>query len=215
MIELPSIGTLVTLRDEAQLEYHSRVEDITDEAVVVARPADLRATLVYDPGLTLDLIWTLDSGIHVVPTELAGNSVDRNIRLWHLAVTGDGWTEQRRDYVRVPVSGRVVINGDDPDEQAEAITGTLVDLSEVAMLASVPVTVDTPEIRIGTPVRCQFRLGVNDFDLRGTIIITRGNSVQRESRVVVRFRESRSTADALRKEVFAIQLARRRAAETR
>lgn len=213
MIEIPSIGDPVVLRDEAGLHYASRVEDIGDETIVVARPADLRAALVYDIGLALELIWTVDTGIHVLPTELAATSVDRNIRLWHLAITGDGWAEQRRDYVRVPASGRIVIapdgSGDDTDGE-EAIVGTLVDLSEVAVLVTVPVPPGDHTIRVGTAVRCRFALGVNEYDLRGTIIIVRATSTPRESRLVIRFLESRVTADALRKEIFAIQIARRR-----
>lgn len=216
MTELPSIGDPVVLRDAADLHYSSRVEDLLDGVIVVARPADLRAAIVYDSGYELDLIWTLATGIHVLPTRLGATSVDGVVRLWHLEITGRTWTEQRRDYVRVPLTGSVRI---DPDENVPEtaprllsgpLVGTFIDLSEVAAQVVVTLDPDVPPIRERTAVRCRFSLSAHDYDLRGSVIIVRPGAAIREQRLVVRFDISPTVGDALRKEVFALQLGMRR-----
>ena len=215
----PSIGDPVVLRDADGLVYSSRVEDVDDDMIAVARPADLRAALEYPEGMELELVWTLSTGIHVLPVELAGTSVDNHIRLWHLAVTGDGWSEQRRDYVRVPVVGRIALEPVDDETEPglgaavdadRTLHGQLVDLSEVATQCAMPVATDDPRIAVGTPVRCEFGVNGQSFDIRGTVAIVRIGASARDTRVVVRFDGSRAVADALRKQVFAIQIAMRR-----
>lgn len=217
--DLPSIGDPVVLRDADGLVYSSRVEDLDGDMIAVARPADLRAALEYPEGMELQLVWTLSTGVHVLPVELAGASVDQHIRLWHLAITGAGWSEQRRDYVRVPAVGRITLEPEVPEEElglgaaAEPewrLDGQLVDLSEVATQCAVPAATDDPRIAADTRVRCEFGVNGQSFDVRGTIVIVRAGSGARDARVVVRFDPARATADALRKQVFAIQLAIRR-----
>lgn len=219
MSDLPTIGDPVVLRDVEGLVYASRIEGVDDRMIAVARPADLRAAIEYPEGMELELAWTLATGVHVLPVELTGTSVDRNIRLWHLAVTGDGWSEQRRDFVRVPTRGFVVL---EPEvvatesglgataEPLWRLEGQLVDLSEVATQCAIPAAVGDPHIATGTRVRCEFGVNGQSFDVRGTIAIVRGGTSSRDARVVVRFDAARATADALRKQVFAIQLAMRR-----
>lgn len=220
MNRVPQIGDPVALRDAAGLLYASRIEGIDDDEIMVARPADLRAALEYDIGLELDLVWTEASGIHVLPTQLCGTAVDNHVRLWQLVITGDGWTEQRRDYVRVPLSGRIVITPVTANQQAspdagpsaasEPIEATFVDISEVAAQCSVDTARDDPRISVGRAVKCRFAIGDDDFDIEGTIIIVRPGTTVRESRIVVRFARSRAASDALRKHVFRIQIASRR-----
>jgi hypothetical protein len=208
MSDVPQIGDPIALRDSAGLIYGSRVEGIDDDEITVARPADLRAALVYDVGLELELVWTEATGIHVLPTELTGTAVDNHIRLWNLTVTGDAWTEQRRDYVRVPLAGRILLTP--AEAPAEPIEATFVDLSEVAAQCSVDVPQDDPRIAEGRNVACRFAIDGDDFDVEGTIIIVRPGATARESRIVVRFAQSRAASDALRKHVFRIQIAIRR-----
>lgn len=199
--------------------YSSRVEDLDGQMIAVARPADLRAALEYPEGMELELVWTLATGVHVLPVELAGTSVNQHIRLWHLAITGDGWSEQRRDYVRVPAVGRVALEPEVAEAElglgaaadpAWRLDGQLVDLSEVATQCAIPAATDDPRIAVGTRVRCEFGVNGQSFDVRGLIAIVRGGAGVRDTRVVVRFDPARATADALRKQVFAIQLAMRR-----
>lgn len=208
MSSMPKVGDPIALRDAGGLIYASRVEGVDDDEITVARPADLRAALVYDVGLELEVVWTEATGIHVLPTELTGTAVDNHIRLWTLAVTGDPWTEQRRDYVRVPLSGRIVLTP--VDEPAEPIEATFVDLSEVAAQCSVGVPQDDPRLAPGRNVLCRFAIDGEQFDVAGSIIIVRPVAGARETHIVVRFAQSRAASDALRKHVFRIQIAIRR-----
>lgn len=217
MSHVPRLGDPVALRDPAGVLYASRIEGVDDDGISVARPADLRAALSYDIGLELELVWTEASGVHVLPTQLAAASVDNHVRLWHLTVTGEGWSEQRRDYVRVPLSGRIVITAapgagasGGTAEPPEPIEASFLDLSEVAAQCGVGAARDDPRIAIGRAVTCQFAIEGDDFQIDGTIIIVRPGATARESHVVVRFAPSRAASDALRKHVFRIQVARRR-----
>lgn len=212
MNRVPQIGDPIALRDAAGLVYASRVEGVDDGEIAVARPADLRAALVYDIGLALDLIWTEPSGIHVLPTQLSSTAVDNHIRLWKLTLTGEPWTEQRRNYVRVPLSGRVALTPTQPpqDGAGEPIEATFIDLSEVAMQCGVDLPRDDPRIAVGRELACRFTIVDQDFDVAGAVIIVRAGAAARESRIVVQFEPSRAAADALRKQVFRIQIATRR-----
>lgn len=221
MNDLPRLGDPVALRDAGGLLYASRIEGIDDDEISVARPDDLRAALEYDLGMELEVVWTEASGIHVVPTTLAGMSTDNRVRLWQLTVTGDGWTEQRRDYVRVPLSGRIVLDGaagsagassspGDTEAPDGPIEATFVDLSEVAAQVRVELAPTDGRIAIGRAVSCRFAVGGDDFVVDGTIIISRAGTTAHESRLVVRFSPSRAASDALRKHVFRIQVERRR-----
>lgn len=208
--------------------YASRIEGMDDNTITVATPADLRAAQTYDIGLEVDVVWAERSGIHAVPTQLAETSVQRNLRLWHLEITGSGWTEQRRDYVRVPLTGRVVLTpvlksanaepGDLPnvtaqestDNVGDIIEAQFVDLSEVAAQVAVGLARDDRRIALGRAVQCAFTLNGANFEIRGKIAIVRPGTSPRESRAVVAFEHSRVESDALRKEVFRIQVAIRR-----
>lgn len=226
MTTLPPLGGPVTLRDAGGFVYASRVEDVDESTVTVGRPADLRAALEYDLGLELAAIWTMPSGIHVLPTRLTSTSVDRYIRLWHLAITGAAWSEQRRDYVRVPLTGRIMLSkpravpassdlaglgpaSSGPGPEAP-IEGAFLDLSEVAALCSVPLDMRDPAISIGSTLRCQFMIIQDEFDIDAEVVVLRPGPAMREARVVLRFDASAAAADVLRKHVFRIQLEMRR-----
>jgi hypothetical protein len=211
MNRVPQIGDPIALRDTGGLVYASRVEGVDEGEIAVARPSDLRAAVVYDIGLALDLIWTEPTGIHVLPTELSSTAVDNHVRLWKLTVTGDAWTEQRRNYVRVPLSGRVVLTPTQPpDGTPEPIEASFIDLSEVAMRCGVDLPRDDPRIAVGQEMVCRFTLAGEDFDVNGAVIIVRPGMSARGSSIVVQFEPSRAAADALRKQVFRIQIANRR-----
>jgi hypothetical protein len=208
--DLPGIGDPVILRDSAGLTYASRLEDIDGDVLSVARPADLRAALEYDMGLELDLLWTLSAGIGVVPTELTGTAIDQHIRLWQLTMTGDAHVEQRRDYVRVPVTGRVQLSAEPTGADDSPLDAEFVDLSEIAAQCSVPLAIDDPRIEVGRTVQCRFALGDDEFSVAAEIAIVRPGATAHESRIVIRFGSSQAVADALRKQVFRIQVQMRR-----
>lgn len=210
MTRAPRLGDPIELRDPRGRVYASRVEGLDDGRITAAEPLDLPAAGVQNHSVEWDVVWTEDTGIHCVPTRLDATSVDNHLRLWHLSVTGAGWSEQRRDYVRVPWSGRIVITpaGDLGDPYA----ATFVDLSEVAAQCLVDLPRDDPRVAVGLAVSCAFAIADEDFVIDGGIIIVRPGRTSRQCRVVVKFAASRAQSDALRKNVFRIQLAGRRQA---
>lgn len=224
-MRIPPIGEPVTVRDDDGIHYRSRVEDADGDNIVLARPTDLAAGVAYEEGMTFDLTWHRDSGIHVLPVELVDSYTEGTMRLWAFIVTGDGWTEQRRDYVRVPVSGRVVLTPEeDPDEvtqsdsatpessddDAAPIEGQLIDVSEVAMQCSVVLPDSDPRVATGKVLNLRFAIGDDDFDIMGSVRIVRTLATTRDTRLVIQFAESEVISDAIRQHVFRIQLALRR-----
>jgi hypothetical protein len=204
----PRLGDPIELRDVRGEVYASRVEGLDDGRITAAEPLDLPAAGVDDRTGEWDVVWTEDTGVHCVPTRLDATSVDHHVRLWHLRVIGEGWTEQRRDYVRVPWSGRIVITPD--GDVGDPYTATFVDLSEVAAQCLVELPRDDPRVAVGLAVSCAFAIADDDFVVDGGIIVVRPGGTSRQCRVVVKFAASRAQSDALRKNVFRIQLARRR-----
>ena len=133
-----SINDPIVLRDQAELEYRSRVEGIGDRAITVAQPLDLMAD--HDPELGTDLLvtWGTERGIAVVPVRLIASFVEGHLRLWSLAVLGAGWIEQRRRFVRVPASGVATL--DPQTEESEGpVKVALLDISEGALRCTVDV----------------------------------------------------------------------------
>lgn len=225
MTSLPPIGAPIALHDEDGGLYPSRMEGNDDDALTVARPSGLFASVSYRDGMHFDLSWTMDTGIYVLPVVLVGTSTDGVVRLWHLEPTGEVWTQQRRDYVRVPLVGLIrmtpIVDEVRPDSRTPAglpegadldteFEGGFVDLSEVAAQCSVHLSMRDPRIAVGTQLRCRFAIAGDDFDIVGAVAILRAGATPNESRIVVRFDHSEVAASALRRHVFRVQLEMRR-----
>lgn len=221
MTSLPSIGAPVSLRDADGGAYPSRLEGYDDAVITVARPSGLLASVAYQDGMSFDLTWTMETGVYVLPVTLVGTSTDGLVRLWHLEANGDIWAQQRRDYVRVPLSGLIRMTPRPVDARpttpsAEGVDtcspfeGGLLDVSEVAARCVVPLGVDDPRATVGMRLQCRFTIGDDDFDIIGVVVIVRAGDSSNESRIVVRFEHSEAAASALRRHVFRIQLELRR-----
>jgi c-di-GMP-binding flagellar brake protein YcgR len=212
MIELPEVGAPLVLREPDGGSYRSRLQDIDGDLLVVDLPADLPATQLFDEGAQFELTWTMATGVHVMPVELAGSRTERLLRLWELAIAGEPWTEQRRAHVRVPVTGAVTL-AVAPETDAEApepITGLLVDISEAAAQCQVSALSDDPRLAGDTAVTVRFTLRDEQFELPGVIYSSRAATQPGRAVAVVQFHHSERQADALRKQVFAVQLEARR-----
>lgn len=224
MNALPPIGAPVVLRDDDGGIYSSRLEGEEDGIIAVARPSGLLAAVSYKDGMSFDLTWTMDNGIFIMPVTLVGSSTDGLVRLWHLEATGEIRAQQRRDYVRVPLTGRILLTpvvddvrpgaaatAETPDGEADAdIEGAFVDVSEVAAQCSVHLSMSDPRIAVGAHLRCRFKIAGDDFDIIGMQTILRPGMSPNETRIVVRFDHSEIAASALRRHVFRIQLESRR-----
>jgi len=109
MVDLPDVGDPVAIRDEQGRTYRSRVEDIDADIITVAQPVDLPVLEPFVEGDELLLTWTRAEGVAVLAAHLAATRTERTIRLWDLLPTGQSWTEQRREHVRVPAGGVVTV----------------------------------------------------------------------------------------------------------
>lgn len=236
MNELPQIGDGVTLVDVGRFSYASRIEGTDPGMLTVARPIGLPAASPYEPGAQFDLSWVGGAGINVVPVELVESRREGAVPLWDVAVVGNTRVEQRREFVRVPVFGRItVLTGldddggddgavlDDPHSPASGddertVRGVLVDLSEAALQCTLWTPGTDERIAEGSRVLCRFTIFDDEVRRAGSVLRIRPGppgAKDNQCNVVVTFEQSTAEADALRRHVFAIQLQMRRAEKER
>jgi c-di-GMP-binding flagellar brake protein YcgR len=207
----PRINDPIVLRDDDRA-YRSRVEDVGPDRLTVARPLDLPTEHAPVVGAEMLVTWSCPRGIAVLPTRLLDVHAEGGLALWSMAITGDGWVEQRRRFVRVPVGGSVTLRPRDAEPAVGTVTGHLLDVSEAALRCTVDAAtaddtlVDDVEVTVG------FRLGDREFAIPARIGFRRPSARPTElAELVVLFDEPVTDADALRKQVFDQQLRNRRA----
>ena len=204
----PAINDPVLLRDHADREYRSRIEDLANNLLVVAQPHDLPAGESFDPGTDLSVAWvgSTGGGVMVLPARILAAHTEGTLRLWSLAVTGPASALQRRRFVRVPAAGRVVLRPT-AGTQGEPVVGDLVEASEAAIRCTVIAGASDDLLAGGNQVVAEFRFGAADFAVPGRIEFLRPTTHPAElEQLVVVFDEPAAAADELRKQVFAQQL---------
>lgn len=233
---MPTIGQPIELRDVEGECHQSRVEDVQGDVLTVARPNDLRVGELYSDGTHFSVEWAAERGTFLLPAVLQRTRTDGPLRLWDLQVTGSLERQQRRSYVRVPVSGDVQLtwptltsgartfymahlaaSPDDSDNEDDdlaglVLEGQLLDVSEAAIACELPTLSSDPRLLKGTAVTVEFRLLLESFALDGAILLARAGTKTRSARVVVAFAHTDAEADRLRSQVFTIQRQLRQAA---
>jgi c-di-GMP-binding flagellar brake protein YcgR len=201
----PRVNDLVTLFDQDDREYRSRVEGIDGEVLTVARPLDLSADHRFDAGVELLVSWAATNGVAVLPVRQIAADTDGLVATWSLSPTRAGWIEQRRRYVRVPAGGPLALRLRGEGQAVEALSGTMVDLSEGALRCAVNAALaDALETDL---VQASFRFGDQQFDIPGRIVFRRpGSRSTQVVQLVVLFDEPVREADLLRRQIFAQQL---------
>jgi len=220
MVDLPEVGDPVAIRDEQGRTYRSRVEDIDADVITIAQPVDLPVLEPYVEGDELLLTWTRAAGVAVLAAQLAATRTERTIRLWDLLPTGQSWTEQRREHVRVPAGGAMTVQAIVPhtsadpdgsdDEPPQPLRAQLVDVSEAALRCSLIPGQDDEGLAEGVPVNTRFSVRDSEFEIAGVIHRRKEGERPEPTRLIVLFEHSERVADALRREVFAVQLEMRR-----
>jgi hypothetical protein len=222
------IGALVMLRDLREKVFISRVESVGHSSLTVAKPMGVPAAYPYPIGTRFDVLWTGPTGLHVLPAQLTATRAEAPVLLWELAAAAEPWVEQRREFARVPVFGRVAMwpagdvdygddePGDDgsmvdPSALASARRGYLVDISEAAIAASMWSTPEDPLLAAGTGVGCSFTARGEVFRRAGRVHSARASVQDGEMWVVIQLTQSERQAKALRRQVFAAQVDMRRA----
>lgn len=127
MIELPRIGSAVMLRDRGGAVFASRIESFDRAALTVVKPVGVPAAYPYPPGSRFDVLWTAPSGQHVLPAELHRSRAEGTVLLWELRPVAAPVIEQRREFVRVPAFGRVVLWLDRDDRAGDGAADGFVD----------------------------------------------------------------------------------------
>jgi hypothetical protein len=215
---LPAVNALVAVREDDR-EYRSRVEDVYADTVVLARPMDLPLGHRFSVGAELMITWTGERGVFVLPGRLAEQQSEGLVNLWTVQVTGQGWVEQRRAYVRAKVAGPVQLEFPAVGQQlteaevtpeggeARLMRGQLVDLSEAALRCVVPFDSVLGGSDVGAVITARLVLDATEFALPSTLQRAQPNVLRPELReVVLLFDQPVWRADELRRIVYTLQL---------
>jgi hypothetical protein len=209
---MPEVHRLVTIADEDGHEFCSRIEDVADGMLVLARPLTLPLEHRFDIGRPLLVSWPDPEGLTVAVAKLIGTRARGPLGLWVTEVE-ELYRQQRRQFVRVPALGPIelVATGDEPGAPFPHVAGHLVDLSEAA-LRCVLQAVDAEAVADAPNLLVSFALENDRFTLPATML--RAEPSRRDERVrecVLTFRIDDREAGELRRQVFLEQLRIRRA----
>ncbi|MEO6700211.1 MAG: hypothetical protein ABIP57_01765 [Jatrophihabitantaceae bacterium] len=205
---MPQVHHLVSIRDPLGRESLSRVEDVDDPVLVLARPLDLLVEHEFGIGEPVLVSWQAPNGVTTAPTELLESQLHGPLGLWVVRVNGPLRIAQRRRFVRVPATGPVRLTiGEPDDEQApEQIAGLLCSVSEGSVRCSIEqCAAELLAPDIGTTA--SFEFGRQDFTLPSQLL--RVEPCRRDrARVeaILQFQIDEDDAGALRRAVFAAQL---------
>lgn len=212
---LPTINRPITLTSISGQEFASRVEDVGDDWLTVARPLDLPAGLPIENGSDLTASWKAPGGLCVMPCRLVSTRREGTIRLWDVNVAGRIWLEQRRAYVRTTATGAVAMRWSTDDESEREISGALEDLSEAALRFQCRDRDLDARALVGKPVEMTLRMRDDEFDLAAEVLRV-ARSVPSESdrgpapwQIVLVYTNPGRAADDLRRIVFREQLRER------
>ena len=202
MSTTPRVHCLVTLTDQLGRQFRSRIEDLGDDTLVLARPLDLPVEHAFGVGAPVLLSWPDRAGVVTVDTELVESQLPGRLGCWLVRVLGPYQIQQRRQYVRVPVTGLARLSF----TEAGPITARLIRLSEAAVRVAVPVD-DAAGIGLDDSLVVSFTLDSSTFCLDANVL--KVEPAARDKAVVelvLAFRIEENQAAALRRLVFAEQL---------
>src|SRR3954468_258612 len=194
----PGINQRVHLRlSQWTTTLPSRIEEIEDDGVI-AVTATGTATPIN--GDTITLSWDGPTGVFELETIVEGVR-RREIPLWDLRPTGPGKLRQRRAHVRVPLFRRVEIVRYGVHNEAD-----LIDLSEGGMQA---VVLNNAFLAVGDTITVALPLEEGDDDQHLAMnaqVVRVILEPDKPRRFSVRFIQvPLRDADALRREVFALE----------
>jgi hypothetical protein len=209
---MPEVHRLVTIADEDGHEFCSRVEDVGDGILVLARPLTLPLEHQFDIGRPLLVSWPDPEGLTGAIVRLVGTRAREHLGLWVTEVD-ELYRQQRRQFVRVPALGPIelVAAGGEPGEPFPHVAGHLLDLSEAALRCALR-SADAEAVADATNLLASFTLDGDRFTLPVTML--RAEPSRRDEQVlecVLTFRIDDREAAELRRRVFLEQLRLRRA----
>ena len=198
-MESPTANQPVLLRGDSG-EFASRVEDVTDGFLTLARPFGLPLDTDLDEGRPFDVQWTSATGVYTLPVRVTERAIDGKIRIWHAVPIGPARMTNRRAHVRVPMVAPMTL-----EIGEESIEATLLDVSEAALRCQVADRLPPREDPTDRSVRVNFTVAGEDFALDG--ILYRSTPVARPAwELVITLPEDERTASSVRRAVFAEQI---------
>ena len=205
--QLPQVHDPVILRDPADRQYASRVENLGEGLVVVAQPTGLSEDQGFGQGTEVSVVWA--EGVDVVavlPTRILMAHTQGPLKLWSLAVIGSASLEQRRRAERVAANGAVTLRA--PKGVATApVPGKLVDISERALRCTVRAGSADGFLGSHNQVITEFGLGTTGFAIPGRVEFARATKQPTQwEDLVVLFDQPVAKADTLRKHLFTQEL---------
>jgi hypothetical protein len=212
MLTLPRVHRLVTISDDEGQDFCSRVEDVEDGQLTVARPLTLPLEHRFEVGNLVYVSWPDPAGLTSATTRLARSHTRGTLGLWELQVVGELHRDQRRQFVRVPALGQIelALVSEESGEKFPHVAGHLLDLSEAALRCALHAE-DAGHFPQDADVLTSFALEERQFALPASVL--KGERRRNDEDVVelvLSLRVVDPDASALRKLIFAEQLRQRR-----
>ncbi len=207
----PQVHCLVTLTDQLGRQYRSRIEDVGDGLLVLARPLDLPVEHEFGLGAPVLVSWSDPAGVIEADTELLDSQLPGRLGCWLVRELGPYRVQQRRQFVRVPVPGlaRITVLDAQSGQPRAPLTARLVTLSEAAVRCALPAE-QAVGIGPNDPVSVKFAVSGNEFELAASVLkLQPARHEDRVLELVLLFELDESTAAELRRLVFAEQLRQR------
>jgi PilZ domain len=204
---IPSVNDLVHVVVDDVRVYPSRMLDTDGGRLTVAAPMGAGDLDLPPVGADLELGWVDERSRYVVPVRLIGLTRDLPPR-WQVEVVGEPQQKNRRLFVRGGGGEAVTIAAAGVLDPSKEITGQVVDLSE----GGVRCRVSTCRYAPGDSARVSITLKDRVIDATGHVLSVRSLGRDLGIDIVVTYELGESAAQALRRYVFARQLAERRRA---
>lgn len=208
---MPEVHRLVTIADFEGREYCSRIEDVGEALLVLARPLTLPIGHEFEIGRQLFVSWPDPDGLTLATVTLVDTRVREHLGLWVTRVE-DLHRQQRRQFVRVPALGPIelVATGGAPGAAFAHVAGQLLDLSEAGLRCALA-KADAEAVADAPALLASFSLDGNRFTIPATVL--RVEATRRDKQVwqcVLTFDIDEQGAAELRRRVFGEQLRTRR-----
>lgn len=210
MPRLPVIHRLVTVCDVDGRRFASRIEDLADGVMVLARPLTLPLEHEFEVGRLLFISWPDPDGLTEATGKLIGARKRGSVGLWVVQQVGPLSRTQRRRYVRVPALGTIeIVATGEPGAPFPHLAGHLIDVSEAAIRCALRAD-DARQLAPSMELTVGFDLGDKRFTLAATVLRAEPTRDEDEIELVLIFDIDDNDASELRRLIFAEQLRQRR-----
>lgn len=197
-MQSPEVNQPVLLRGE-EGEFASRVEDVTEGALTLARPFGLPLDTDLDSGRPFEVQWTSAFGLYAMPVRVTERAVDGKVRIWHAEPLGRPRLTNRRAHVRVAVALPLEIEYDE-----ETYEASILDVSEAALRCQIAEALPEREDTEDKSLRVRFTLGGEEFALAGELY--RSTPARGIVELVISLPTAERSRSAMRRAVFAEQI---------